>query len=175
MFWWEYKTNLEGVPRDPKFRGGTAGSSISVDLFQHGNEADELLCIFTWVSPANVKSNFDRNVLMGMQKKFRRGTTWSDIPGGGVACNSITEELFQHGNELDISLCTFTCVSSANDRSNFSRNVLMGMQNKLKRGATWSNIPEGWHAIQFGLFSAWKGGIMYLYMRLSRKCKSKVV
>ena len=43
MFLWVYKTNLEGVPRDPNFGGvgGIARSSISVDLFQHGNEADE--------------------------------------------------------------------------------------------------------------------------------------
>ena len=54
MFLWVYKTNLEGVPRDPNFRRGMTRGSISVDLSQHGNEADESLCTFTRVSPANV-------------------------------------------------------------------------------------------------------------------------
>ena len=66
MFLWVYKTNLEGVPRDPNFRGGMARSSISVDLFQHGNEADESSCTFTCVFPANLTSNIGTNVLMGM-------------------------------------------------------------------------------------------------------------
>ena len=56
--------------------GGMAGSSISVDFSQHGNEADKSLCTFTCFSPANVTSNFGRNVLMGMQNMR------SDIPGG---------------------------------------------------------------------------------------------
>ena len=63
------------VPRDPKFWEGMAGSPISVDLFQHGNEADESLCTFKEVSPANDTSNFGRNVLLGMQNKLRRGAT----------------------------------------------------------------------------------------------------
>ena len=68
MFLWVYKTNLEGVPRDPNFRGwgGMAGSSISVDLFQQENEADESLCTFTCVFPSNLTSNIGTNVLMGM-------------------------------------------------------------------------------------------------------------
>ena len=51
--------------------------------------------------------------------------------GGGVARNSIYGDLFQQENEADESLCTFAGASSANDTSNFGRNVLMGMQNKL--------------------------------------------
>ena len=103
MFLWVYKTNLEGVPRDPKSPGGGGGggqregSSISVDLFQDGNEADES-CAFTCVSPPNVTSSFGTNVLMGKQSKLRRGATRSDIPGR-MARNSISEDLFQHGYE----------------------------------------------------------------------------
>ena len=52
-----------------------AGSSISVDLVQHGKEADESLCTFTCVSPANVTSIFGRNVLTGMQNKLKRDAT----------------------------------------------------------------------------------------------------
>ena len=46
--------------------GGMADSSISADLFQDGNEAEESLCTFACVSPANVTSNYGTNVLMGM-------------------------------------------------------------------------------------------------------------
>ena len=56
--------------------------------------------------------------------------------GGGTAGSSISMGLFQHGNEADESLCTFAGLSSPNDTSNVGRNVLMGMQNKLRRGAT---------------------------------------
>ena len=69
MFLWVYETNLEGVPRYPNFRGGggeMARGSKSADLFQHVNEADESLCTFTRVSPANVTSNFRKNLLMGL-------------------------------------------------------------------------------------------------------------
>ena len=75
MFLWVYKTNLKGVPRDPIFREGMGRGSISADLFQHGNEADEFLCTFTSVSPANVTSNFGTNVLMGLQDKLGRAAT----------------------------------------------------------------------------------------------------
>ena len=61
-----WKTNLEGVPREPNFQGGIVRSSISVGLFQHGNEADESLCTFTCVFPTHRKSNIGTNVLMGM-------------------------------------------------------------------------------------------------------------
>ena len=66
MFLWVYKTNLEGVPRDPNFRGGMVRGSISADLFQHGNEANESLYTFARVFPANVTSNFATNLLMGL-------------------------------------------------------------------------------------------------------------
>ena len=68
-------------------RGGMAGSSISVDLFQHGSEADDSLFTFTCVCPSNVMSNYGTNVLMGMQNKVRGGATWSNIPGGGTQFN----------------------------------------------------------------------------------------
>ena len=66
MFLWVYETNLEGVPRDPNFRGGMARGSKSADLFHHGNEADEPLCTFTRVSPANVTSKVRKNLLIGL-------------------------------------------------------------------------------------------------------------
>ena len=66
MFLRVYKINLEGVPRDPNFRGRMARGSISVDQFQLGNETDQSLCTFTCAFPANVVSNFGTNVLMGM-------------------------------------------------------------------------------------------------------------
>ena len=113
------QNKFRGVPRDPKFRDGMAGSPISVDLFQHGNEADESLCTFKEVSPANDTSNFGRNALNGYAKQIEKGChvirySWGG--GGGVARNTISEDLFQHVNE---SLCTLTCVSLANVKSNF--------------------------------------------------------
>ena len=116
IFLWACKTNWEGVPRDPIFwRGWNATESILGDLFQHGNEADQSLYTFTRVSPANVTSNFGTYLLMGMQNKLRGDATWSDIPGEGMARNTISEDLCQHGNE---SLRTVTCVSPANLKSN---------------------------------------------------------
>ena len=95
MFLWVYKTNLEGVPRDPNFRGGIARGSISADLFKNGNEADDSLCIFTRVSSANVTSFFGTSLLL-----MGRKTNWEGVPpvpifrGGGMKRNSILGNSF---------------------------------------------------------------------------------
>ena len=71
-------------------------------------------------------TTFGTNVLMGIQNKFGRGATLSELPGE-MAHGSISADLSQNGNEADESLCTFTRISPANVTSNFGTNLLLDL------------------------------------------------
>ena len=123
---------------------------------------------------SRTSTKFGTNVLMGIQTKFRRGTTWSELPGGnGTQFNFCGPfSAWKRGWRIFMYLYT-----------RFSRKCYVKLWHKSSYGPV-RQIEKGFHVIRYsggvkrnwvnfgGLFSAWKRGwriFMQLYARFSRK------